>query len=105
MGSLATRRLPSRISAALARNRLSVLSTTPSTGTWGKAASVAVAEVRATADKVITAKEELRHEARGKSGLLADHPDTKEIRAVLKSMSQKDRDHAILTHRRSATTP
>ncbi|TIM32153.1 MAG: hypothetical protein E5Y63_04625 [Mesorhizobium sp.] len=42
------------------------------------------------------ARDRLRHEAKGKAGLLATYPDTKEIRDVLRGMTPEDRDAAIL---------
>ncbi|TIL72281.1 MAG: hypothetical protein E5Y65_26030 [Mesorhizobium sp.] len=61
-----------------------------------KATTLATAAVRASGSKIMEARDRLRHEARGKAGLLATYPDTKEIRDVLRAMTQEDRDAAIL---------
>ncbi|MER9860641.1 hypothetical protein [Mesorhizobium sp. M0185] len=63
---------------------------------YRKATALATQAVRSAGMKVLEAKDRLRHEARGRAGLLATYPDGQELRTVLRSMSQKDRDAAIL---------
>ncbi|MER9478105.1 hypothetical protein NKI74_01575 [Mesorhizobium sp. M0494] len=60
-----------------------------------KATTLATAAVRASASKIMEARDRLRHEAKGKAGLLADYGNSKELRDVLRSMKQEDRDAAI----------
>ncbi len=61
-----------------------------------KAAAVAVNEVRSTANRLLDAKSALLHDARGRAGLLVDYGNATELRAVLRAMSQSQRDAAIL---------
>jgi hypothetical protein len=62
---------------------------------YEQATATATATVRTTADALLTARNKARHDAYGKSGLLADYGNKAALQSVLRSMKQSQRDAAI----------